>query len=113
MKKTSFPKNNIKVLLLEGISDSAVQVFRDAGYSQIEHHQKSLPEAELAQAVASAHIVGIRSRSQLTAEVFADANRLLAVGCFCIGTNQVDLEAAQSIGVPVFNAPYSPSLIHI
>ena len=107
MKKTSFPKNNIKVLLLEGISDSAVQVFRDAGYSQIEHHQKSLPEAELAQAVASAHIVGIRSRSQLTAEVFADANRLLAVGCFCIGTNQVDLEAAQSIGVPVFNAPYS------
>ena len=107
MKKTSFPKENIKVLLLEGISQSAVQVFRDAGYTQIEHHEKSLPEAELAAAVASAHIVGIRSRSHLTPEIFADAQRLMAVGCFCIGTNQVALEAAQARGIPVFNAPYS------
>ena len=100
MKKTSFPKENIKVLLLEGISQSAVQVFRDAGYTQIEHHEKSLPEAELAAAVASAHIVGIRSRSHLTPEIFADAQRLM-------GTNQVALEAAQARGIPVFNAPYS------
>ncbi|MGB0132305.1 phosphoglycerate dehydrogenase [Dokdonella sp.] len=107
MKKTSYPKQDIRVLLLEGVSASAVDTFRAAGYSQIELHDKSLPEDELAQRIADAHLVGIRSRTQLTAEVLAHAKRLIAVGCFCIGTNQVDLEAAQAIGVPVFNAPYS------
>ncbi len=106
-KKTSFPKQDIRVLLLEGISQTAVDVFRAAGYSQIELHAKSLPEDELKQRIAEAHIVGIRSRTQLSAEVLANAKRLIAVGCFCIGTNQVDLDAAELAGIPVFNAPYS------
>jgi D-3-phosphoglycerate dehydrogenase len=105
--KTSFPKQDIKVLLLEGVSPTAVETFRQAGYSQIEFHEKSLPEPELAARIADAHIVGIRSRTQLTAGVLAQAKRLIAVGCFCIGTNQVDLETARAQGVPVFNAPYS------
>jgi D-3-phosphoglycerate dehydrogenase len=107
MKKTSYPKSDIRVLLLEGISQNAVDTFRAAGYSNVILHGKSLPEEELRAAVADAHIVGIRSRTQLTADVLAQARRLLAVGCFCIGTNQVDLEAAELLGVPVFNAPYS------
>ena len=107
MKKTSFPRQDIKVLLLEGVSQTAVENFRAAGYSSIEFHEKSLPEAELIRAISDAHIVGIRSRSQLTAEVFENARRLMAVGCFCIGTNQVDLDTAQARGIPVFNAPYS------
>src|SRR5690606_15335031 len=105
--KTSYPRKDIRVLLLEGLSPSAVAVFRDAGYSDIEAHAGSLPEAMLRERVREAHIIGIRSRTQLTAEVLADARRLMAVGCFCIGTNQVDLEAAARQGVPVFNAPYS------
>ncbi len=106
-KKTSFPKQDIRVLLLEGVSQTAVETFRAAGYTQIEYHEKSLPEDELKQRVAEAHIVGIRSRSHLTADVLAEARRLIAVGCFCIGTNQVDLDAAELAGIPVFNAPYS------
>ena len=107
MKRTSFPKQDIRVLLLEGISQSAVDVFTAAGYTQIERHEKSLPEDELKRRIADAHLVGIRSRTQLTAEVLAEAKRLIAVGCFCIGTNQVDLTAAKLSGAPVFNAPYS------
>ncbi|WP_130617825.1 phosphoglycerate dehydrogenase [Dyella amyloliquefaciens] len=105
--KTSFPKQDIKVLLLEGVSRSAVEAFQRAGYSQIEFHEKALPEADLKARIADAHIVGIRSRTQLTEEVLQQAKRLIAVGCFCIGTNQVDLVAARLQGVPVFNAPYS------
>ncbi|AFC86741.1 phosphoglycerate dehydrogenase [Frateuria aurantia] len=105
--KTSFPKEDIRVLLLEGVSQSAVDTFRNAGYTQIEYHKKALPEAELIESISQAHIIGIRSRSQLTAEVFQHAKRLIAVGCFCIGTNQVDLDAAERLGIPVFNAPYS------
>ncbi|HEV7122570.1 MAG TPA: phosphoglycerate dehydrogenase [Rhodanobacter sp.] len=105
--QTSFPRQDIKVLLLEGISASAVEVFHRAGYSQIELHAKSLPEDELKARIADAHIVGLRSRTQLTDEVLAQARRLIAVGCFCIGTNQVNLDAARRLGVPVFNAPYS------
>jgi D-3-phosphoglycerate dehydrogenase len=106
-KKTSFPKSDIRVLLLEGVSQTAVDVFKAAGYSQIEYYTKALPEDELKARIAEAHIVGIRSRTQLTAEVLAEAKRLIAVGCFCIGTNQVDLDAAELAGIPVFNAPYS------
>ena len=105
--KTSFPKQDIRVVLFEGISQSAVDVFRAAGYEQVELLSKSLAGEELKQKLASAHIVGIRSRTQLTAEVLADARKLLTIGCFCIGTNQVDLEAAELAGIPVFNAPYS------
>ncbi len=106
-KKTSFPKSDIRVLLLEGVSQTAVDTFRAAGYEHIEFHDKSLPEDELKARIAEAHIIGIRSRTQLTAEVLSNAKRLIAIGCFCIGTNQVDLEAAELAGIPVFNAPYS------
>jgi D-3-phosphoglycerate dehydrogenase / 2-oxoglutarate reductase len=106
-KKTSYPKQDIRVLLLEGVSQTAVETFRAAGYSQIEYFAKSLPEDELKRAIAEAHIVGIRSRTHLTEDVLAHARRLIAVGCFCIGTNQVDLETAELAGIPVFNAPYS------
>ena len=107
MKKTSFPKQDIRVLLLEGVSRSAIGTFEAAGYSQIEFHEKSLPEDELKKRIAEAHLVGIRSRTQLSVDVLAEAKRLIAIGCFCIGTNQVDLNAAQALGIPVFNAPYS------
>ena len=106
-KKTSYPKSDIRVLLLEGVSQNAIDTFRDAGYSQIEIHDKSLPEDELERRIADAHIVGIRSRTQLNAAVLAEARRLIAIGCFCIGTSQVDLDAAEQLGIPVFNAPYS------
>jgi D-3-phosphoglycerate dehydrogenase / 2-oxoglutarate reductase len=107
MEKTSYPRQDMRVLLLEGISESAIEVFRSAGYTQVESHPKSLPEVELRARIAEAHIVGIRSRTQLSAGVLADARRLMAVGCFCIGTNQVDLDSAELAGIPVFNAPYS------
>ena len=107
LSKTSFPKQDIRVVLFEGISQSAVEVFRAAGYEQVELLSKSLAGDELKQKLANAHIVGIRSRTQLTADVLAEARKLLTIGCFCIGTNQVDLEAAELAGIPVFNAPYS------
>ncbi len=105
--KTSLDKNKIKVVLLEGVHESAVEAFRSNGYSRIEYHPKSLPAAELKAAVADAHIIGIRSATNLTGELFHHAQKLVCVGCFCIGTNQVDLETAESLGVPVFNAPFS------
>ena len=105
--KTSFPRQDIKVLLLEGVSRTAVEVFERAGYTNIEYHQKSLPQAELIERIADAHIVGLRSRTQLNAEVLKHAKKLIAAGCFCIGTNQVDLPEAERLAIPVFNAPYS------
>ncbi|MDD0839251.1 phosphoglycerate dehydrogenase [Curvibacter sp. HBC61] len=107
MSKTSLDKSKIKFLLLEGIHASAVEVLRSAGYSQIETLSGALPEDELKARLAEVHFLGIRSRTQLTREVLAAAPKLVAVGCFCIGTNQVDLEAAAEQGVAVFNAPYS------
>ena len=107
MKKTSRPKNAMKILLLEGVHRSAVESFEADGYIQIESHQKSLPHAQLLERVKDASFLGIRSRTQLNAEVFDHAKQLLCVGCFCIGVNQVDREAAQDFGVPVFNAPFS------
>jgi len=107
MKKTSLDKSKIKVLLLEGVHPSAVKLFENDGYSQVEYHEKSLPEAQLAKAVGSAYVLGIRSATQLTEPLLRQASKLIAVGCFCIGTNQVDLNAAQTMGIPVFNAPFS------
>jgi len=107
MAKTSLDKDKIKFLLLEGVHQSALNALEAAGYTNIEYHRKSLPEAELRQQLRSAHFVGIRSRTQLTAEVLAGADRLIGIGCFCIGTNQVDLDAATERGIAVFNAPYS------
>ena len=103
----SYPKEKLKILLLEGIHQNAVEHLLQAGYTQVEHHPKALGEAELREALSTAHVVGIRSRTQLTEAVLSDARRLFAVGCFCIGTNQVDLDAAARRGIPVFNAPHS------
>ncbi|STO56511.1 phosphoglycerate dehydrogenase [Grimontia hollisae] len=107
MAKVSLEKDKIKILLLEGVHPTALEVFQGAGYSNIEYHKGSLSGEELEAAIADAHFVGIRSRTQLTEQVFAKAQKLVAVGCFCIGTNQVDLSAAAKRGIPVFNAPFS------
>jgi D-3-phosphoglycerate dehydrogenase len=105
--KFSLAKDKIKVLLLEGVNDSAVELFHTTGYSNLERLPKALDAAALREAVKGVHILGIRSRTQLTPEIFAAADRLIAVGCFSVGTNQVDLNAARAQGVPVFNAPFS------
>ena len=107
MNKTSIDNNKIKFLLLEGIDPSAVEVLKAAGYTQIESLPGALPDEELKRKIADVHFVGIRSRTQLTADVFAHASKLAAVGCFCIGTNQVNLQAARERGIAVFNAPFS------
>jgi D-3-phosphoglycerate dehydrogenase len=104
---TSFDRANISILLLEGVHPSAVDLFAADGYTQVATHAKALPPAELQRALAAVHMLGIRSRTQLTAEVLAAAPKLMAIGCFCIGTNQVDLAAARRRGIPVFNAPFS------
>ena len=105
MLNFSLGKQIIKILLLEGVHPSAVEVFKAAGYENIDYHASALPQDELLEKIADAHFVGIRSRTQLNANAFAAAKKLIAVGCFCIGTNQVDLQAATEHGVIVFNAP--------
>ncbi len=105
--KTSLDKSKIKILLLEGVHQSAVDSFHSNGYTDVDVRPKSLAEPELIKAVAAAHFIGIRSATQLTKKVIDAAPKLTAVGCFCIGTNQVDLNAAQDLGIPVFNAPFS------
>jgi D-3-phosphoglycerate dehydrogenase len=107
MTKTSLDKDKIKILLLEGIHSSAAEKFRADGYCNIESHQKALRPEELMGAAADAYFVGIRSATQLGREFFENASRLTGVGCFCIGTNQVELAAAEERGIPVFNAPFS------
>ncbi|MDX1525472.1 MAG: phosphoglycerate dehydrogenase [Pseudidiomarina maritima] len=105
--QVSLAKDRINILLLEGVHDSAIKVLQQHGYTNIRALPTSLAEAELIEACQEAHFIGIRSRTQLTAKVFAAAEKLVAVGCFCIGTNQVDLAAARQHGVVVFNAPFS------
>ncbi|WP_106418899.1 phosphoglycerate dehydrogenase [Salinicola tamaricis] len=107
MAKTSLDKSKIKFLLLEGIHQSAVDSLLNAGYTNIETLSTSLSEEELIDKIRDVHFIGIRSRTQLTERVFAAAEKLTAVGCFCIGTNQVDLDAALARAIPVFNAPFS------
>ena len=107
LHKTSLDKSKIRFLLLEGIHPSAQEVLRAAGYSQIEALPGALEGEALQRKIADAHFIGVRSRTQLTADVLAHAHKLVAIGCFCIGTNQVDLQAARERGIAVFNAPYS------
>ncbi|WP_416260875.1 phosphoglycerate dehydrogenase [Gibbsiella quercinecans] len=107
MAKVSLEKDRIKFLLVEGVHQSAVDNLRSAGYTNIEYHKGALDTESLKESIRDAHFVGIRSRTHLTEEVFAAAEKLVAVGCFCIGTNQVDLKAATKRGIPVFNAPFS------
>ncbi len=106
-KPLSRPKDKIKILLLEGISDTAVNALTGAGYTNVDRRTKALDGAELRQALQGVSMVGIRSRTQLTAEALDGMRSLIAVGCFSVGTNQVDLNAARHMGLPVFNAPFS------
>jgi D-3-phosphoglycerate dehydrogenase len=106
-KKYSLEKDKIKVLLLEGIHNSAADFFKANGYNNIESFPNALDDALLKEKIKSANIIGIRSRTQLTNEMLGHAVKLLAVGCFSIGTNQVDGHAARLMGIPVFNAPFS------
>ncbi|AFI92085.1 phosphoglycerate dehydrogenase [Pectobacterium parmentieri] len=107
MAKVSLEKDKIKFLLVEGVHQSALDNLRAAGYTNIEFHKGALDPEALKASIRDAHFVGIRSRTHLTEEIFAAAEKLIAVGCFCIGTNQVELSAATKRGIPVFNAPFS------
>ncbi|WP_158769058.1 phosphoglycerate dehydrogenase [Paraglaciecola sp. L1A13] len=107
MSKVSLQKDKIKILLLEGLHQSSLDTLQANGYENIEYLKTSLPEDELIEKIKDVHFIGLRSRTQLTERVIEAANKLVAVGCFCIGTNQVDLKATQKRGIPVFNAPFS------
>ncbi len=107
MSQLSLPKDKIRFLLLEGVHQNAIDTLNAAGYTNIDYRKTALEGDELKEAIQDAHFVGIRSRTQLTEEVIESANKLIAIGCFCICTNQVDLKAAMARGIPVFNAPYS------
>ena len=106
-KTTSYPKEKINILFLENISDAAVRRFKDAGYASVKKLGSALGEQELLKQIQDVHLLGIRSKTQITEKVLQAANKLQAIGCFCIGVNQVDLKAATQQGVVVFNAPYS------
>jgi len=107
VSETSLDKGKIKVLLLESIDASAVDAFHTDGYTNVEGHKRALSEAELADAIKGAHLLGIRSRTQVNKRILEHADKLIAIGCFCIGTDQVDVAAAEAQGIPVFNAPFS------
>ena len=105
--KLSLSKQKINILLLEGIHPNTLDILEKSGYTNISSHSKALTTAQLTQEIKQAHIIGIRSRTQLTPEILSHAKKLMAIGCFCIGTNQVDLSAAAEYGIPVFNAPFA------
>ncbi|MFG1308113.1 phosphoglycerate dehydrogenase [Xanthobacter tagetidis] len=107
MPQLSLAKDKIKVLLLEGVNDSAVELMRAAGYTNLTRLPKALDGDALREAIKGVHILGIRSRTQITAPVLEAADRLIAIGCFSVGTNQVDIDATRAHGIPVFNAPFS------
>src|SRR5690242_7188225 len=104
---TSYPKEKINILLLENISDTAVKFFKDNGYTSVKKVTGALSEEDLIKEVKYVHLLGIRSKTQITKKVLDAAKKLQAIGCFCIGVNQVDLNYARQQGVVVFNAPYS------
>jgi len=104
---TSLDKSRIKIVLLEGVHDRAVENFARHGYKTVKRYKKALAGDELKGAIADAHFLGIRSRTRLTREMIASAPKLVTIGAFCIGTNQIDLDTAMMRGIPVFNAPFS------
>ncbi len=106
-KTTSYPKEKINILFLENISDAAIKKFNDAGYTSVKKINAALSESELMNEIKKVHLLGIRSKTQLTRNVLSQAEKLQAIGCFCIGVNQIDLTAATKKGIAVFNAPYS------
>ena len=107
LEKVSLDKSKIKFVLFEGVHQNALDVLHAAGYTNIDYYKKALDGEELIEAIKDAHFIGLRSRTHLTKEVLEKAPKLVAIGCFCIGTNQVDLAAAKQRGIPVFNAPFS------
>ena len=107
MSKYSLSKDKIRILLLEGVHKSAVETLEANGYTNIEYLKTSLPEDELIEKIKDVHFIGIRSRTHISEKVVEAASKLVAIGCFCIGTNQVDLSATKARGIPVFNAPFS------
>src|SRR5712675_1761971 len=106
-KITSYPKEKVNILFLENISDAAVKRFSGAGYTSVKKLPKALSEGELIKEIEDIHLLGIRSKTQITEKVLKAARKLQAIGCFCIGVNQVDLKNATKNGIAVFNAPYS------
>jgi len=106
-KNTSYPKEKINILFLENISEAAAKQFSQNGYVSVKKLTGALSEDELIKEIKNVHILGIRSKTTITAKVLNEAQKLQAIGCFCIGVNQVDLKAATEAGVAVFNAPYS------
>ena len=102
-----FDRRDLRVLLLEGISETAVDLFAAAGFEKVERLTKALDGEDLRKALADAHLLGIRSRTRITADVLAAAPELMSIGCFSVGVNQVDIPAARKRGIPVFNAPFS------
>ena len=107
MTRLSFPKEKVQILLLEGIHENAVADLTADGYSNLVRLPGALDEDELVRQLAGVHLLGIRSRTRVTPRVLAAAERLMAIGCFCIGTDQVALEEARRLAIPVFNAPFS------
>ena len=106
-KELSYPKEKIRILLLEGLHPSAINEFKKKGYTNIDSHKDAMTEEELLNCIEDYHIVGIRSKTNITAAVLEKARKLMSIGAFCIGTNQIDLEKATELGIPVFNSPYS------
>lgn len=106
-KELSYPKEKIKILLLEGLHASALNELRKKGYTNIDYHKDAMSEEELLTCIEDYHVIGIRSKTNITAPVLEKARKLMVIGAFCIGTNQIDIEKATSLGIPVFNSPYS------
>jgi D-3-phosphoglycerate dehydrogenase len=106
-KELSFPKDKIKILLLEGLHKSAFDEFTKKGYTNIDSSKDAMNEADLLACIENYHILGIRSKTNITAPVLEKARKLMTIGCYCIGTNQVDLAKSTELGIPVFNSPYS------
>src|SRR6202045_647814 len=106
-KITSYPTEKVNILFLENISDAAVKRFSGAGYTSVKKLPKALSEVDLIREIGDVHLLGIRSKTQITEKVLRAEKNLQAIGCFCIGVNQVDLKNATQQGIAVFNAPYS------
>ena len=105
--KTSYPKEKINILLLEGIHPSAIEIFKEEGYGNIESVSRAMSADELTEKIKGVHVLGIRSKTQVTSGVLSHANKLLSIGAFCIGTNQIDMDESTERGVAVFNSPFS------
>src|SRR5687768_10194364 len=105
--KTSYPKDKINILLLEGVHPAAIDLFRREGYESIESMNRALGTEELINKIKGIHVLGIRSKTQVTSEALAEADKLLCLGAFCIGTNQIDMDTCTEQGVAVFNSPFS------